>query len=248
MCAAKAQTTKKECCGSGCGDCPESDEGMERYPTDEEIFTKGLDVGKLVLLSVLSSGTYHIYWMYRNWKHLKEYKHLTIKPMLRAGLLILPVVDIVLSCLQFKRIHALAREENRRAFPLLWTCIGYGLFIVLSWFFFVMVFIATGNPYLGLGLFFFEFVAIIFMTLILLPVQYTLNDIWTHAEPKKILRTSYTNGEIAWIVIGSILLLLSMYSMFSPPEFPLDDYYAPPAGAEQQLPPLDTPSLDDSQG
>lgn len=208
--------------GACCGMCGHED-AMCCDPAED--YSNGLDIGKFVVLSVISGGIYLIYWFYRNWKHFKEYTKKPLHPAVRTVGVLFPVADIVLYCMQFIEIHRLAQKEERRTFPLLLTCVGFSLIIVLVWLLFVSEFVfwdmeaQFATQFIG-------FVAVIIGTLIVIPVQMSLNDIWKHAQKTKILRLWYTNGEKAWIVIGALLLFFSFVSIFFAPPPTYTDYPA----------------------
>jgi len=51
--------------------------------SEEEIFLH-IPISRLVVLSILSCGLYEVYWIYKNWRYLKERDNLNIKPFWRA--------------------------------------------------------------------------------------------------------------------------------------------------------------------
>lgn len=226
--------TKKEpraeessCCGGGC-----SDEMACCNDEKEFRFSNALDAGKFVILSIVTMTMYHYYWMYRNWNHIKEYTKQPIRPIGRTVVAFIPIIDIVLFCTQFVAIHALTKKEGRRSFSLPWVCIGYSILLLASWAFFVLSFLFT-DPAYAFVIFFFQTLLVLGMTLVLLPVQMALNDFWEREQPRRPLRTSYTNGEIAWIVVGGLFLLLSLVSFILPPSQPPYDYL--PVGTDDGI-------------
>lgn len=185
--------------------------------------SNSLDVGKFFLLTVISGGLYLIYWFYRNWKHIKEHTKSSIRPAGRTVAASFPVLDIVFFCLQLKAIHELAKKQGSRAFPLVWTCIGIALIFIASWALLAALSITYGAE--QFGLFLMGFFLSIFVALILMPVQLVLNDFWKHVQPARAeVYTSYTNGEKAWLVVGSLLMFFGLIvTLIIPP--PTDSYY-----------------------
>lgn len=208
-----------------CCDEKEKPEGCckEEGMCDENAESNSLDAGKFFLLTVVSGGLYLIYWFYRNWKHIKEHTKGSIRPAGRTVAASFPVLDIVLFSLQLKAIYDLAKKQGSRTFPLVWTCIGVALIFIASWALLVATFFTYDAEQFGLSLI--GFLLSIFVALILMPVQLTLNDFWKHAQPARAdIRTSYTNGEKAWLVVGSLLIFFELLVTFIMPP-PIDSYY-----------------------
>lgn len=235
MCAPEGSCGEDNGCCGGCKDTESSPE-ESCCDTDESCMEEllpesrnGLDIGKFVVLSVVTGTLYHIYWFYRNWKHIKEYTKSSIRPTSRTVASVFPLLDIIMFCLQFKTIHGIAKKGGTHSFPLVWVCIGYTVFQLIGWTLFVSAF-ALIDPQISFALFFIDVLIAIFITLVLVPVQMSLNDLWGHTHDEDAPSRSYTGGEIAWIVVGSILLLLALVSPFVPPSAPGFDEY------EQQAP------------
>lgn len=52
--------------------------------TPSEPLFLSIPVARLILLSIASCGLYEVYWIYRNWRFLKERKGLNIRPFWRG--------------------------------------------------------------------------------------------------------------------------------------------------------------------
>lgn len=231
-------------CRGKCGDCstdckkcraPEEDQEPgcagcapatpAAISSAEGHYSRGLEIGKFVLFSVLTSGIYHIWWFYKNWKDLKEYTDRPIRPLLRTIGLAVPILDIVLAYQQFRDIRNACREKGVYTFPLGRIVFIFTILAVVAWASFVSFFLsptldATMDTSLSL---FFELAATLAATSILIPVQKSLNALWLSHEPLKNLRSSYGSGEVAWIVVGGLLWILSILSVFAPPLPPLEE-------------------------
>lgn len=213
------ENQSKECvCGEGGCEDGGSCKAQHEY-------SDGLAAGKFVILTFVSMGMYLIYWFYRNWKHIQEYTKTPLQPVGRTIAAALPVVDIVLFCLQLKYIHGLAKKQGIRSFPLVWSCIGVSLLFIAGWAIVAATFISFG-PDLFM-LFYAYMIGIALLALVLLPAQLTLNALWERIQGIP-TRDSYTNGEKAWLVVGALLMFFYFLSIFllPPPPFatqpPLD--------------------------
>ncbi|MDP2630777.1 MAG: hypothetical protein Q8P56_05215 [Candidatus Uhrbacteria bacterium] len=223
-------TEESSCCGGGCSDCSstETTRQNEMMCCDNEEdfrYSNALDAGKLVILSMVTMSAYHIYWMYRNWKHIKEYTKKPLRPAGRTVATLFPVLDVALFCVLFTDIHSMTKKEGRRSFPLPWVCVGYGALLIIGWVLLgISILFTSVDPILALAIFFLQMFTVLLATLTLIPVQMTLNDFWKHEQPNQPLQISYTNGEIAWIVVGGLFFLVSLVSFFLPPPLPPYDY------------------------
>jgi len=82
-------------------------------------------IWRLLVMLIISSGLYIIYWFYRNWKYLRDYEGEEIRPVFRTICLFIPLVSIVLLYFQFKRIKFYADIYKAKTYssPLLVTII-----------------------------------------------------------------------------------------------------------------------------
>ncbi|MBI4600124.1 DUF4234 domain-containing protein [Candidatus Uhrbacteria bacterium] len=239
-CAASAEmgAEGKSCCGGGCSDCSGEGKEMACCEYEDAPYSNALDNGKFVVLSILSFGIYHLYWMYRNWKHIKEQTNKQIRPVGRTVAAFFPILDIIFFCAQFSAIHALTKKEGQRSFPLLGVCFGYSALLILGWTIMVFSYVYAGDPSFGFFALYAQALVALGATLILLPVQLALNDFWKRELPNRSMRTWYTSGEIAWIVVGGLFLVISLASLFIPPPLPAFDYL--PSGIEDSVSSLNT--------
>ena len=55
----------------------------ESYSVKQPVYLY-VPISRLIVMSILSCGIYEIYWIYKNWRYLKEPDHRYIKPFWRA--------------------------------------------------------------------------------------------------------------------------------------------------------------------
>ena len=159
---------------------------------------------RLVLLSISTFTVYHIYWFYRNWKHLKKHKNLDISPGWRTVGLFIPIYNIVLIYRQFRDIKHFATASGCKSYSSPgWLTLSYIFFTILTFeiwgFGWKMTPTETSETFFGL--------LAVWMLVI---VQQTLNSFWKKEQSELEIRTKFTNGEIALLVIGGILWILSL--------------------------------------
>jgi len=171
---------------------------------------------RLVLLSILTFGIYEIYWFYRNWKHLKIHKNLNISPGWRTVGLFVPIYSIVIVYRQFRDIHDSAREIGCKPYSSPgWLTFGYiflsGISLRLSLYEWRLT-----DPAELFGITILGLVISLLGVLLLVVVQKTLNDYWEREQSGLEMRITFSGGEIALLVIGGIVWILSLIGIFVP--------------------------------
>ena len=53
-------------------------------PTQSNTLFLYIPVARLIVLSIVSGGIYEAYWIYKNWRYIKERKHMIIRPFWRG--------------------------------------------------------------------------------------------------------------------------------------------------------------------
>ncbi len=145
-----------------------------------------------ILLNIASLGLYQIYWMYKNWKLIQKHYHLelTIPPLLRA---IFPIFFIYGF---LKRIYSLAQEKNfSKIISPGWNALGYILILFAIFLFELWIFA------------YFSFIP-------LTSSVKALNFYWQQETPHLSMRTKFTKGEMIFLIIGFIILLLALFGIF----------------------------------
>lgn len=156
-------------------------------------FSNAQPISRLVILTVLTFGLYEIYWFYRNWKHLKDYHKLDINPVLRTIGLFVPVLGLVLIYDQLKDIkyysQAAGIEESFSPGMILLLIIIFNIFSSLP------------KPYWMLS----------FLSVLpLIVVQRVLNSYWEKEQYGMPVRSKFSGGEKAILIIGVILFILGL--------------------------------------
>lgn len=174
------------------------------------------EIGMLILLTVVSYGTYPLYWFYRNWTHLKEVSGVSIRPALRTLGLLVPFLNIFLIAQQFQQIRELGEKEDTKIyFPSVWVTIGYlALFYLYAGYSAVAIALySSDTPPSGLeavGAMSLDLLIFLFAGLLLAVPQRVLNAYWGKAHHDRPVRSCLSAGEIAWISIGGMVWLLSL--------------------------------------
>lgn len=154
-------------------------------------------VWHFILLSVLTLGIYDVYWYYRNWKYLAEFKKLDISPGWRTAGLFVPILNLFLIYGAHKDYRDLIKEEglNREIYP--------GLIIVVI----IIAGLITNLPD--------PFWLISFLaTIPLAIVQGILNELWRKVQPELIHKTNFRGRQIFLMVFGAIIWFFMIVGIF----------------------------------
>lgn len=179
-------------------------------------FSYAQPIWHLVILSIITFAVYEIYWFYRNWKHLKEYKHLDISPGWRTVGVFVPILNIFLVYNQFKNIRDISKEVGIVTYSSPgWLAIGYFVLSGIS----LRLTVKTWNwtdPASVLGITLIALFIDLLAIWILVIVQKTLNRYWTSEQPVLKIRSKLSGKEITALVVGGILWILALVGTLFP--------------------------------
>jgi len=161
-------------------------------------YSNAVPIWQMVALSIATFGIYQVYWFYKNWKQLKAHHNLDIKPGWRTAGLFVPIWGLVLTYRQFEDIMEYAgRSGIEKVFSPGWMLVQY-IVLTALW--------RLPDPYWLLSLF-----SIAPLTM----VQETLNEYWKKEQPQLAVKTGFTGGQIALLIIGGIFFLLALVGLFA---------------------------------
>jgi hypothetical protein len=156
-----------------------------------EFFTVG--TVKLILMAVTTFGIYELYWFYRNWRVLQERQGLQISPFWRAFFAPLWAVS-------FGRHLANVAKENGVSVALPAVMLGLLYFLLSAlW--------KLPDPYWLLSMLTF---------LPVLAFEFAARRVNGRGELATPTFGRYSTVNIAWLVVGSVLLLLAVIGTFLP--------------------------------
>jgi hypothetical protein len=171
---------------------------------------------RLMLLSIATFSLYDLYWFYRNWKQIKLHERLDIRPGWRTAGLFVPIYSIVLMYRQFKEIQALAARSGEATYRSPgWVTFGYvvlcGIAFQLSMYSWKLT-----DPAALLALTIFDLLLSVLTVGVLVMVQLTLNRFWKHEYPDIEVRTSFSRGEMALLIIGGLVWGFGLIGLLLP--------------------------------
>ena len=167
----------------------------------KQLFSNTQPVRHFVLLSIVTSSAYQLYWFYRNWKQLKLHKDLKISPFWRAAGIFVPVLGLVLIHRQLRDIRNFSKQVG------IDKLYSPGL-IFSGWCVFCALFYNLPDPFwLLLGG---------FSVLPLVTVQRVLNSYWKKEQPGLPEKTKFSGREIVLLTICGIIWILILTGTFIP--------------------------------
>jgi hypothetical protein len=150
---------------------------------------------KLGVMSIVTLGLYQPYWMFQNWKLIKERKNTDIIPFWRAFFAIFWIIPLL------REIHLTQKEmnpENDRLIPAELLGIIY-IIVEISW--------RLPDPFWLVSLL--AFVP-------LLVAQSYVNAINAEVAPNAPTNSGFTWANWIWIVCGGLLLILALIGALLP--------------------------------
>jgi hypothetical protein len=168
-------------------------------------YSKCQEPEQLFSLCLFSFFLYEIYWYYRNWKHVKEYRGLDISPFWRTVGGLVPVVSLFLDFSLFTHIHDLGKNEKAETYKSPGLLVFFSaIFSAVYWTLFFIEQTSSIGPVIFLVRVCEIAVAIAYL-IIPVTVQNGLNAIWKKKEPNLPVRERLTDGEIAVMIAGIVL-------------------------------------------
>jgi hypothetical protein len=152
-----------------------------------------VSVLKLVVMSFFTLGLYEIWWCYKQWAAIRRHEHSDILPAARA------IFGVLFCWSLFRRIEKLGIEEKVPDAP-------PAGFLAVAW---IIVTLCWRLP---------DPVWIVSMAapLFMLPMQSYANRINARLAPDHDRNARFGWANIAWIVVGGIVLALAMIGLFMP--------------------------------
>ena len=163
---------------------------------------------RIVLLSILSSGLYNIYWIYKTWQHYRDHTGAEAYPIWHGLTQLVPfyMIAIFLDHMRaFRRLAEQAGVESR-------ITVGWYLAAVLtSWILSGFGFI----PWVGLFLTVVGIALVIWMTI---HAQTSINYYWDQMYSARLRSVAVGKGEVIVSILGVILWLLTLAGLFVSPD------------------------------
>jgi len=146
---------------------------------------------KLIIMYICTLGIYKIYWFYRQWSCVKRHERSEIAPIWRA------VFSLIFAYSLFERIRASGRRCNTES-SFVSGLLVFGLWILA-------ICARLPAPF---------WIVTFFSVVLLVPVQFVIDDINDVVNPQHDPNQTFTKSDIVVMVIGGSLLLLAVIGAF----------------------------------
>lgn len=183
--------------GGSAADADDGGSGLDREPMFLHI-----PMGRMVLMSLLSLGIYEAYWMYMNWRYLKNKYNLPIQPFWRAVFGVFFCYALFTSIHDDKETNAVKKAE----FPAGVLALGWIVLMVVSNL--MSRFGGTAVSMVALAISVPSF-------MFFMPLQRYINDVNGAREPKPAYY-HWSTGHIVMLVFGCILWPLIILGLMFP--------------------------------
>jgi len=167
---------------------------------DQEPWFLYIPMSRLVTMSIFSFGLYQAYWIYKNWRFLKERNKLAIQPFWRGIFGVFFIHDLLKRIAAYKNLGKFGPPK----FSVLAISTGWITIIVLS------NLIGRADSF---GLSLLSTALSCGSVLCLIPVQRFINE-GNESRVAKPVYTPWSGGQISVIVVSVLLFLLSFFGAF----------------------------------
>jgi hypothetical protein len=154
---------------------------------------------KLVVMSLSTFGLYQIYWFYRHWQYVRRRERASISPVWRSLLGVLFCYPLV------RRIERFGKEQFSQGHDVMYPA---ARMIAATWTLTALLCYLPAPYHLA------SFGSVLF----LVPAQETANSINRFVAPGHDRNSRFSAGNIATIVIGGLLFVISVIGILVGPQ------------------------------
>ncbi|MCH9022317.1 MAG: DUF4234 domain-containing protein [Planctomycetes bacterium] len=147
---------------------------------------------KLVLMSIVTLGSYEFYWMYKNWKLIQEHSEPNISPFWRSWFPHFYCYSLFKKIREAAEPHKIPAVFNPAALAVGWIILS------VSW--------KLPDPF---GLIWF------FSVLLLLPVQKTVNQLNAAVSPDHNPNSRFSGLNILAVIVGTLVIGFGVAATFA---------------------------------
>lgn len=157
--------------------------------------SKVIPLKKFALYNICSLGIYQLYWIYKSWKNIKEYRKIDISPILRTIFSVFFVASLAKDTLSMAKDKGYTKNYS--------YVIVYMLFILLN-------FAGKKLPdFLG-------FIVAISSFVVFIPVVQASNYFWQKEEPLLKVNDKFSISSILLLIIGGLIVFFSLIGSLLP--------------------------------
>ena len=157
-----------------------------------------VSIAKLIVLSICTLSVYEFYWMYRNWKIIKNHSGVEISPFWRAWF-------YLFFCGNLFRIIKLSIKQRNFEIPYP-TGILATVYILLN---FCGYASAKYNHWAATLLWIISFFSLVPLVIL----QKAINAYNSSIDPSYKINTKFTKGSIVLVAVGGLIVILALFGV-----------------------------------
>ena len=187
---------------------PESGESAPGQPLLTEGYALRISTVRIVVLSIVTSGVYILYWLYRTWKQLQPETGDVHYPVWHAATMFVPVYGLFRLHRHLSVIQELA--QKREVESLMPPMLGVTV-MSLYW----LLALVSGNQQDPMTILLMSIIGLALVTTLMARAQKTLNAYWTSLHGDRAVGLPLGMEEIRFLVVvlvGQVLLLVFLGS------------------------------------
>lgn len=188
---------------------PEPAESAPGQPLLTEGYALRISTVRIVVLSIVTSGVYILYWLYRTWKQLQPETGDVHYPIWHAATLFVPVYGLFRLHRHLSVIQELA--QKREVESLMPPALGV---VVMSLYW--LLALVSGNQQDPMAILLLSIIGLALVTTLMVRAQKTLNTYWTSLHGSRAVRVPLGMEEIRFLIIVLVAQIFLLAFLGSP--------------------------------
>ena len=173
---------------------PESQESAPDQPLLTEGYALQISVTRIIVLTIVTSGVYILFWLYRTWKQLQPETGDVHYPIWHAATLFVPLYGLFRLHRHLSVIQELAQKRELESLmpP------GLGVTVMALYWLLALV---SGNQQDPMAILLLSIIGLALVTTLMVRAQKTLNAYWTSLHGSRAVRVPLGVEEIRFLII-----------------------------------------------
>ena len=188
---------------------PESQESAPGQPLLTEGYALQISAVRIIVLSIVTSGVYILFWLYRTWKQLQPETGEVHYPIWHAATLFVPVYGLFRLHRHLSVIQELA--QKREVESLMPPALGV-IVMALYW----LLALVSGNQQDPMAILLLSIIGLALVTTLMVRAQKTLNAYWTSLHGSRAVRVPLGMEEIRFLIIVLVAQIFLLAFLGSP--------------------------------
>ena len=188
--------------------------GSGEHGTGRPLLVEGyalqISIARIIVLTIVTSGVYVLYWLYKTWQQLQSETNDLHYPFWHAATMFVPIYGLFRIHRHLSVIQDLA--QKRGVEPLMPPALGVTL-MALYW----LIILVSGNLESLAGFYVLGLIGLALITTLIVRAQQTLNAFWASLHGSRAVRLPLGGDEIWFLVIVLIVQVTIFLAVPSSP-------------------------------